>query len=81
MKATAARATKAIRVSDAATMDMLVGVDTVGYKRCDVSIHRTTGGGLHRGHRSAAQSLGQCPQSPHRPRRQGSAVNGPGKVY
>jgi hypothetical protein len=45
MKATAIRATKAMRVSDAATV--LLGVDEVGFKRCDISIHRTSSGGLH----------------------------------
>jgi hypothetical protein len=49
MKATAVRATKATKVSDAAMVDLLVGPGdgVTGYKRCDVSICRTAGGGLH----------------------------------
>jgi hypothetical protein len=50
MKATAGATTKATKVSDcAAAVDVMVGPGdgVTGYKRCDVSIHRTSAGGLH----------------------------------
>jgi hypothetical protein len=48
MKATALRATKATRVSDAATIDPLVGPGDgiVGYKRLDVATSRASDGHL-----------------------------------
>jgi hypothetical protein len=48
MKPTAVRATKTTKVHDtAAALDLFAGPSAGPFRRCDVSISRTTGGGLH----------------------------------
>src|SRR5215471_2710808 len=68
MKATARATTKATKVSDsAAAVDVMVGPSdgVTGYKRCDVSIHRTSSAG--------STSMSRC----RLPSRARSAISSP----